>query len=141
MASVLYFDHPRVRWAGMTPTRLYIVDEHESVRRALAQRLGQSPSVQIVGHTGDAAAALAQLHASSADVVLVEIKRSDGMGLELVRQLADGPQPPRLFVLTSFPSDWEEQAAQRAGASAYLLKDIEAEELIRRILDLAPSDE
>jgi DNA-binding NarL/FixJ family response regulator len=122
----------------MLPTRLYFVDEHESVRRALAERLAQDPHVQIVGHSGDAQTALRELRPGVADVVLVEIKRSDGLGLELVRQLAAQPKPPRLFVLTSFPSEWEEQAARRAGASGYLLKDIAPEELIRRILNLAP---
>lgn len=124
----------------MSPARLYIVDEHESVRRALVERLGQSSEVQIAGHSGDAQTALRELAQSPVDVVLVEVKRTDGMGLELVRQLADRAHPPRLYVLTSYPSEWEEQAARRAGASGYLLKDIASEELIRRILgDAAPA--
>jgi len=124
----------------MPSARLYIVDEHESVRRALAERLAQSPEVRLAGHAGDAQTALRELAGLSVDVVLVEIKRSDGMGLEMVRQLAGQAHPPRLFVLTSYPSEWEEQAARRAGASGYLLKDIAPEELIRRILhDTAPA--
>jgi DNA-binding NarL/FixJ family response regulator len=124
----------------MSPARLYIVDEHESVRRALVERLGHSSEVQVAGHAGDAQTALSELAHADVDVVLVEIKRSDGMGLELVRQLTDRPHPPRLYVLTSYTSEWEEQAARRAGASGYLLKDIASEDLIRRILgDATPA--
>ena len=117
----------------MTFQRIYIIDEHEPVRRALAERLAQSPEVSVVGHSGEAQTALTELEGRKADVVLVEIKRSDGLGLELVRQLASSLHSPKLIVLTSYPTDWEEQAARRAGAAEYLLKDIAPDELIRRI--------
>jgi DNA-binding NarL/FixJ family response regulator len=123
----------------MAPVRVYIIDEHEPVRRALAERLAQSTDVRVAGHAGEAQIALGDLGRHGADVVLVEIKRSDGLGLELVRQLADAPHAPKMIVLTSYPTEWEEQAARRAGASGYLLKDIEAEELIRRLLALLPA--
>jgi DNA-binding NarL/FixJ family response regulator len=121
------------------PARVYIVDEHDSVRRALADRLDQSAQIHLVGHSADVQSALRELQANPVDVVLVEIKRSDGLGLELVRQLAAGPNPPRLFVLTSYPTKWEEEAARRAGAKGYLLKDIAADELIDRLVDGAAS--
>jgi DNA-binding NarL/FixJ family response regulator len=120
----------------MEPVRIYIIDEHEPVRRALADRLAQSAEVRIVGHAGEAHSALADLDQQPADVVLVEIKRTDGMGLELVRQLATSRHSPKLVVLTSYLTEWEEQAAHRAGASGYLLKDIAPEELIQRVLSL-----
>ncbi|HET7010841.1 MAG TPA: response regulator transcription factor [Anaerolineales bacterium] len=117
----------------MASVGVYIIDEHEPVRRALAQRLAQSADVTIVGHAGETESALRDLRQGPADVVLVEIKRSDGMGLELVRQLAAAPNAPKLIVLTSYLTEWEEQAAHRAGASGYILKDIAPEELIQRI--------
>jgi CheY-like chemotaxis protein len=70
------------------------------------------------------------------DVVLVEVKRSDGLGLEILRQISNLPKPPCLIVLTSYASDWEEEAANRAGAVAYLLKDIATGELIHYITQL-----
>jgi DNA-binding NarL/FixJ family response regulator len=123
----------------MAPFRVYIIDEHEPVRRALAERLTQSEQVIVVGHTGEAQVALKQLADQPVDVVLVEIKRTDGMGLELVRQLAAASHAPRLMVLTSYPTDWEERAAHRAGASGYLLKDIDPDELIGRLLKIVPA--
>ncbi len=76
---------------------------------------------------------LDQVRERRPDIVILETKRSDGMGLELIRQLAGLPDAPRLVVLTSYPSDWEERAARRAGASSYLLKEIDSEELIRSL--------
>jgi len=120
----------------MTPVapRLYIVDEHERVRRALADRLTRSASVEVVGDSGDAAETMLAIHQVPVDVVLVEIKRSDGMGLELVREISSTRNGPKVIVLTSYPTDWEEEAARRAGAAAYLLKDLEPEELLKHIL-------
>ncbi len=116
------------------PPRIYIIDERESVRRALADRLARTMSVAVVGESGEASQALRAALDAEVDIVLVEIKRGDGMGLELVRQLSAVPEPPRVVVLTSYPTEWEEAAAKRAGASAYLLKDIHTEELLQHIL-------
>ena len=116
------------------PPRLYIIDEHESVRRALGDRLAQTASVTVVGDAGDASQALQAVREIGVDVVLVEIKRADGLGLEMVRQLSAQSEAPRVIVLTSYPTDWEEAAAKRAGASVYLLKDLNTEVLLQHIL-------
>ena len=119
---------------GAEAPRIFIIDERESVRRALADRLGQTASVAVVGDSGDASRAVQAVHEGGVDVVLVEIKRGDGLGLELVRQSSASSPALRVIVLTSYPTDWEEAAAKRAGASAYLLKDLNTEELLRHIL-------
>ncbi|OGO17317.1 MAG: hypothetical protein A2Z14_17490 [Chloroflexi bacterium RBG_16_48_8] len=120
----------------MSSTRVYIVDEHRSVCIALADRLEHSGDLQVIGHTGSADEALRDVRESCPDIVLLEVKRSDGMGLELLRQLSTLAKPPRVVVLTSYSSFWERQAASRAGAAFYLLKDIETEELIQHITNL-----
>jgi two-component system response regulator DevR len=120
----------------VSPARVYIVEEHPSVRTALVDRLSHSGVLQIIGHTGSADEVLREVRQGSPDIVIMEVKRSDGMGLEILRQLATLARPPRLVVLTSYPSFWERQAANRAGASSYLLKDIETEELIQHITSL-----
>jgi DNA-binding NarL/FixJ family response regulator len=115
-------------------TRLYIVDEHAPVRRALADRLSRAGSVMVVGDSSAPTEAMEAIQAGGIDIVLLEIKRSDGLGLELVRQISAPPDAPKVIVLTTYPTDWEEAAAKRAGAAAYLLKDLDAKELIRQIL-------
>jgi DNA-binding NarL/FixJ family response regulator len=116
--------------------RVYIIDEHLDVRTALAERLSHAEGLMVVGHAGEACEAIEEIPALMPDVILVETKRSDGMGLEILRQVSMLPAGPRVAVLTSYPSQWEKKAAQRAGAIAYLMKDIDSEELIRRIASL-----
>lgn len=123
----------------MSAASVYIVEERTQVRNALAARLGQSPQIQVMGHRGDAKAALAEIEQSKPDAILLEVKRTDGMGLEILRRLADLPKRPKIIVLTSYPASWEQQSAERTGADAYVLKNIESEELIQRILDLVES--
>jgi len=119
------------------PARIYIIDEHDSVRSALADRLDQAAGLTVLGHSGDAGQVLNDIREDEPDVVLVEVKRSDGLGLEIMRQIAALSKPPQLVVLTSYPTEWEEKAANRAGATSYLLKDIDSKELIRRISAMA----
>ena len=121
----------------LTQATIYIVDEHESVRSALAERLGHATDLRVIGHSGEPAVVIADVRKEKPGIVLLEVKRKDGMGLEILRQLAALPEAPRLAVLTSYPSEWEEDAATRAGAEIYLLKDIDSEELIDQIGKLA----
>ena len=123
----------------MTPLKLYIVDEHEAVRTALAERLRQAEGIEILGHTGQAEDVVQEIGLIKPDMILFEVKRSDGLGLELLRQLAALPSPPKLVVLTTYPSTWEKDAAILAGATGYLLKDIESEELIESISKILES--
>ncbi len=121
----------------MTQATVYIVDEHDSVRSALAKRLGHATALRVIGHSGEATEVIADVRTQKPGIVLLEVKRKDGMGLEILRQLAALPEAPRLAVLTSYPTEWEEDAASRAGAEIYLLKDIDSEDLIDQIEKLA----
>jgi DNA-binding NarL/FixJ family response regulator len=116
--------------------RVYIIDEHASVRSALAERLGRSDDLKIIGHGGEVGQILSDIKSGQPDLVLLEVKRKDGMGLELLRQLSQLRGAPRLAVLTSYPSEWEEEAALRAGAERYLLKNIDSEDLIATIAEM-----
>jgi two-component system response regulator DevR len=132
-----YTEH--ISWRGIRsvcPTRLYIADEHASVRSALAERLERDASLTVIGQSGDAEQMIREIRKEKPDVVLVEVKRSDGLGLEILRQISNLPGSPCLIVLTSYASEWEEEAANRAGAVAYLLKDIATGELIHHITQL-----
>lgn len=120
----------------MDAATVYIIDEHPGVRGALVERLGRALGIEIVGHGGEARVVVEEVRNRQPDVVLLEVKRKDGMGLEILRQLASLPHAPHMAVLTSYPTRWEEQAAVRAGADCYLLKEIDSEELIRTIAGL-----
>ena len=117
----------------MSNVRVYIVEEFLPVQRALADRLRGSGALSVVGQSGDFALAMKEISQIQPDVVLMEIKRRDGLGLEMLRRLSELDPRPVLIVLTSYPAVWEEKASLRAGAQEYCVKEIEAQELIARI--------
>ncbi len=120
--------------AGMpSPLRVFIVDDHFDVRRALIPGLAAAPGIELVGATGEADEAIRQVRALRPDVVLIESKRADGRGLELISWIAQSGLPSRVVVLTSYPSEWERWACHRAGAARYLLKDIGSAALINQL--------
>jgi len=118
--------------------RLFIIEEHQGVRCALEERLNRSPEIEVIGHTGEADQAVRAVQQLKPDLVLAEVKRSDGLGLEILRLLSSCKPSPRLVVLTSYPSYWERDASFRAGASSYLVKSLDSEELIHHLVMLLP---
>lgn len=112
---------------------VFVVDEHAGVRQALVAWLAARPGVRVVGNTGDLEQALVQVAVLRPDVVIVEPKRPDGLGLALIRRLTGLPWHPRIIVLTSYASDWERYQAKQWGAAAYVLKDLGANGLGREL--------
>jgi two-component system nitrate/nitrite response regulator NarL len=115
------------------PISVFIIDDHAEVRQALKTRLSSAPDMRVVGETGEAEEAIQQLRRLRADIVLIESKRADGRGLEIISWIAQGRLAGAVIVLTSYPSEWERWAAHRAGATHYLLKDIDSPVLIDQI--------
>jgi two-component system response regulator DevR len=112
---------------------VFLVDENAGVRQALVAWLAARPGGRVVGDTGDLEQALLEVAALRPDVVIIEPKRPDGLGLALVQRLASLPSHPRVIVLTSYASDWERFQAQQWGAAAYLLKDLGSGALSREL--------
>lgn len=114
---------------------VYVVEQHRAVRQALVDLLGQMGDVSLAGSSGDISTARQEIERQKPQVVLLETKRPDGQGLTLLNTLASLPQRPRILVLTSYPTNGEREAAIRAGADAYVLKDIDTQELMHLIRD------
>lgn len=112
---------------------VYVVEQHRAVRQALADLLGQTREVQLVGSSGDVSIARQEIQQRKPQVVLLEIKRADGQGWELLSELSALEQRPRILVLTSYTSNGERDQAIRAGADAYVLKDIDTNKLMQLI--------
>lgn len=121
----------------MQRTRVLIIDEHETVRQALETRLRSIKDVEVVGCTGcwQEGVHLAVEHAP--DVVLLEVKRSDGQGIVALRRLKAECPYVCVVVLTSYPDPAEQQEALQAGAALYLLKDIGSSYLVQEIRKVA----
>lgn len=113
---------------------VYLIEPHSAVRQALTEWLGQSEQLRLVGCSGDIDTARREIERTQPEVVVLEIKRANGQGLQLISSLTAQPARPRILVLTSYETDWERDAVLRAGADAYVLKDIDTHLLMELIL-------
>ncbi|HLB46865.1 MAG TPA: response regulator transcription factor [Anaerolineales bacterium] len=113
--------------------RVFIIDDHEEVRRALVARLRSSPEIEIVGDSGSAEDGLEKTKTLQPDVLLIETKRADGRGIEIVDAINQSGLKTQVIVLTSYTSEWERLTMYHSGAARYLLKDIDSAQLIDEI--------
>jgi len=112
---------------------LLIIDDRETVRQALEDRLSHAPEIELVGAAGSAEEGMEAVRTLAPDVVLLEIKMADGSGLDACRRIVEAAPASHVIVLTSYMDEAERQAAFRAGAASYVLKDIDSQRLIRAI--------
>ena len=112
--------------------RVVVADDHPVVREGLRSFLSSRPGIEVVGEAGSADEVVAAVRDLAPDVVLVDLMMPGG-GLEAIgrvrEQAAAGAKPPRLLVLTSFVGDDKVLPALKAGASGYLLKDVDPSDL------------
>lgn len=120
------------------PVRLALVDDSELVRLGLRTLLGlHRDRIEIVAEAAGMAEALALVPPARPDVVLLDMRLPDGNGVQACRQLLALAPGARILFLTSSVDDDLVADSIRAGASGYLLKEINGAELIRAILEVA----
>ncbi|EME22950.1 LuxR family transcriptional regulator [Rhodococcus triatomae BKS 15-14] len=124
-------------WDRYMPTRLYLVDDHEIVRRGLVDLLGAAPDLIVVGEASSVAEALASVPADGVDVAVLDVRLPDGSGVELCRELRSRMPGLRCLMLTSYSDDEALFDAVMAGASGYLLKQILGIDLIEAVRTVA----
>jgi len=117
----------------MTATRLLIVDDHDDVREALEARLRVASEVETVACTGCWRTGLRDAVRLKPDVVLLEIKRGDGQGMDALRRLVEECPHTSVVVLTTYTDPDERAEAFRIGAVRYLLKEIDTPQLVREV--------
>jgi two-component system, NarL family, response regulator DevR len=124
--------------ASATPVRLALVDDSELVRIGLRTLLGlHRQHIEIVAEAATAADALAQIPPAKPDVVLLDMRLPDGHGVDVCRRLLAAAPGLRVLFLTSQVDDDLIADSIRAGASGYLLKEINGAELLRAIREVA----
>ncbi len=116
--------------------KVFLVDDHEVVRRGLIDLLRADPELDFVGEAGSVAEAMARIPAASPDVAVLDDRMPDGNGIELCRDLLSCMPDLRCMILTSYTSDEAMLDAILAGASGYVVKDIKGMELARAIKDV-----
>jgi two-component system, NarL family, response regulator DevR len=117
--------------------RVFLVDDHEIVRRGLIELLGTDEELEVVGEAGSVAQALARIPALKPDVAVLDVRLPDGNGIELCRDLLSQFSDLRCLMLTSYTSDEAMVDAILAGASGYVVKDIKRMELANAIKEVA----
>ncbi|WP_306364210.1 response regulator transcription factor [Nocardia sp. CC227C] len=116
--------------------KVFLVDDHEIVRRGLVDLLEGDPELSVVGEAGDVAQALARIPALRPDVAVLDVRLPDGNGIELCRELLSRLDDLRCLILTSFTDEQAMMDAILAGASGYVVKDIKGMELAKAIKEV-----
>ena len=117
--------------------RVALVDDHEIVRRGVADLLEGSPGIEVVAEAGTAAQGLARITATRPDIALLDMRLPDGNGIDLCRELRSRLDGIRCIILTAYDDDDALVAAVVAGASGYLLKDVRGPSLVDAITAVA----
>ncbi len=121
----------------LQPVRVFLLDDHELVRRGIRDLLTTDPRTEVVGEAAGAAEALVRIAATRPDVALLDARLADGSGIDVCREIRSAMPQVACLILTSYDDDDAVLAAVVAGAAGYLLKEIRGASLVDGILTVA----
>ncbi|VXC52408.1 response regulator transcription factor [Aeromicrobium sp. 9AM] len=117
--------------------RVFVLDDHEVVRRGLRDLLEEDGDVEIVGEAALAADALLRIPVVNPDVAVLEARLPDGSGIDVCRAVRAAHPDIAVLILTAYDDDEALFAAIMAGAAGYLLKQARAPELVAAVRQVA----
>jgi two-component system response regulator DevR len=117
--------------------RVFLLDDHEVVRRGLRELLESTGDIEVVGESGSAVRATALIPALRPDVAVLDGRLPDGSGIDVCRDVRSVDPSIRALVLTSYDDDEALFAAIMAGASGYVLKQITGTDLVDAVRRVA----
>ncbi|MEX5718609.1 response regulator [Geodermatophilus maliterrae] len=117
--------------------RVFLLDDHEIVRRGVADVLGTDPGIAVVGEAKNAAEAVARIPALRPDVAVLDVRLPDGDGVSVCREVRSLVPELKVIMLTSYSDDDALFEAIVAGASGYLLKQILGQDLVSGVRTVA----
>lgn len=123
--------------AADTPTRVFLVDDHEVVRRGLRDLIHDEPDMEVVGEAATATQALARGPALRPDVAVLDVRLPDGDGISVCRELRSRMPDLACLMLTSFDDEDALLDAIMAGAAGYVLKQIKGSDLVSAVRTVA----
>ncbi|HEY7042222.1 MAG TPA: response regulator transcription factor [Nocardioidaceae bacterium] len=118
--------------------RVFLLDDHEVVRRGLRELLEQDGDIEVVGESGLAEEATRRIPALRPDVAVLDGRLPDGSGIDVCREIRSRHPEIAALILTSFDDDEALFSAIMAGAAGYVLKQIRGNDLVdtvRRVAD------
>lgn len=116
---------------------VFLVDDHEIVRRGVAELVSAESDLAVVGEASTAREALSRISATRPQIALLDVRLPDGSGVDLCRELLSANADLRCIMLTAYDDDAAITAAVLAGASGYVLKDIRGSGLLSAIRSVA----
>ncbi|GAA1828610.1 response regulator transcription factor [Actinomadura chokoriensis] len=117
--------------------RVFLLDDHEVVRRGVAALLSAEDDIEIVGEAGTAEHALARIPAARPDVAVLDVRLPDGDGVSVCRELRSQMPDLACLMLTSFDDEDALFEAVMAGAAGYVLKQIHGSDLVGAVRTVA----
>jgi two-component system response regulator DevR len=117
--------------------RVFLLDDHEVVRRGLADLLRAVPGFEVVGEAGSTAEALARVSAARPDVAILDARLPDGSGVDVCREIRSSMPNTYCVILTSYDDEDAVMASVLAGASGYVLKEVRGNALIDAVRQVA----
>ncbi|AMM22702.1 LuxR family transcriptional regulator (plasmid) [Frondihabitans sp. PAMC 28766] len=114
-------------------TRIFLVDDHEVVRRGVADLIDAEDDFDVVGEAGTIAQALARIAATMPDVAVLDVGLPDGSGIDLCREIRSSYPSVVCLMFTAYDDDEASLSAVLAGAAGYVIKDIRGQKLVDSI--------
>jgi DNA-binding NarL/FixJ family response regulator len=118
-------------------TRVFLLDDHEVVRRGIRDLLESEDDLEVVGEAGTAEEAYGRIPATTPDVAVLDMRLPDGDGIDVCREIRSRHPEIACIMLTSFADDDAVYAAILAGAAGYLLKQVRGNDLVEAIRKVA----
>jgi two-component system, NarL family, response regulator DevR len=119
------------------PIRVFLLDDHEVVRRGVRELLETDPAIAVVGEASTAREAIDRVPALRPDVAVLDVRLPDGDGVSVCRELRSRMPELGCLMLTSFPDDDALFDAIMAGAAGYILKQVRGNDLIQAVRTVA----
>ena len=123
--------------SGSAAIRVFILDDHELLRRGLREFLTDAGGFEVVGESSSAREAARRMPALRPDVALLDVRLPDGSGVEVCRHVRTRDPSIRALMVTSFDDPDARLAAAVAGASGFLLKQINGDEVVDAVRRVA----
>src|SRR5664279_1015215 len=121
----------------MAPIRVFLLDDHELVRRGLKDLLEESGDIEVVGEAGLVHDAMVRIGALRPDVAILDGRLPDGSGIDVGRYVRSRQPETACLILTSFDDDQALFAAIMGGAAGYVLKQIKGNDLVDAVRRVA----
>jgi DNA-binding NarL/FixJ family response regulator len=117
--------------------RVFLLDDHEVVRRGLKELLEAAGDLEVVGEAGTAQEAISRIPPTRPDVAVLDVRLPDGDGIEVCRDVRSSHPEIQCLILTSFTDDQALLQAILAGASGYVAKQLKGDDIVDAVRRVA----